>query len=122
MRAAMSSVAEVWPIRDHLGFPASCVIIVGTLMVETKFRREFLASAVSEFASRRLRIFLPPHSLLSNRLRWSAMDFFELSQSDIHAFSCDCGGSISNAKMADRIEKIARGPNIYNRVYERIFG
>src|SRR6202023_4205382 len=47
-------------------------------MVETNFRRDFLASAVSEFASRRLRIFLPPHSLLSNRLRWSAMGFFEL--------------------------------------------
>src|SRR6202023_3739249 len=47
-------------------------------MVETNFRRDFLASAVSEFASRRVRIFMPPHSLLSNRLRWSAMDFFEL--------------------------------------------
>lgn len=38
-----------------------------------------------------------------------AMKFFELSQSDLHEFSCDCGGSINNKNMADRIEKLA-GP------------
>lgn len=34
------------------------------------------------------------------------MDFFDLSQSDLHAFSCDCGGEIDNAAMADRIEHL----------------
>lgn len=37
------------------------------------------------------------------------MQFFELSQEQLHEFSCDCGGSISNRQMADRIEKLA-GP------------
>lgn len=36
-----------------------------------------------------------------------AMDFFELNQGDLHEFSCDCGGVISNEKMAKRIEGIA---------------
>jgi hypothetical protein len=33
--------------------------------------------------------------------------FFELSQGELHDFSCDCGGSISNDEMAKRIERIA---------------
>lgn len=36
------------------------------------------------------------------------MDFFELSQMELHAFSCDCGGMISNQQMADRIERLAK--------------
>lgn len=41
-----------------------------------------------------------------------AKRFFELSREDLHEFSCDCGGAISNRDMADRIEKIARhGPD-----------
>jgi hypothetical protein len=35
------------------------------------------------------------------------MRFFELSQAELHEFSCDCGGSITNEAMADRLEKIA---------------
>jgi hypothetical protein len=31
------------------------------------------------------------------------MRFFELSKEDVHAFSCDCGGNISNSRMAARI-------------------
>jgi hypothetical protein len=37
----------------------------------------------------------------------AAMRFFELSQDDVHAFSCGCGGKISSANMAARIEAIA---------------
>lgn len=37
-----------------------------------------------------------------------AMDFFELTQHDLHAFSCDCGGHITNAGMADRITSLAK--------------
>lgn len=36
-----------------------------------------------------------------------AMDFFELTQSQLHEFSCDCGGQIDNEMMAARIEGLA---------------
>jgi hypothetical protein len=35
------------------------------------------------------------------------MRFFELSQQQLHEFSCDCGGAISRQDMADRIEWLA---------------
>lgn len=38
---------------------------------------------------------------------YDASRFFELSPSELHYFSCDCGGVISNAEMANRIEWIA---------------
>lgn len=37
----------------------------------------------------------------------AAKRFFELSRDDLHAFSCDCGGVLSNETMARRIEAIA---------------
>jgi hypothetical protein len=37
----------------------------------------------------------------------AAQRFFELSQHDLHEFSCDCGGVISNEEMARRVERIA---------------
>lgn len=37
----------------------------------------------------------------------NAMDFFELTQPELHTFSCDCGGKISTNQMADRIAAIA---------------
>lgn len=33
--------------------------------------------------------------------------FFEVSQQELHEFSCDCGGLISNSQQADRIAKLA---------------
>ena len=36
-----------------------------------------------------------------------AQRFFELSKSDLHEFSCDCGGVIRNEEMARRVENIA---------------
>jgi glyoxylate carboligase len=36
-----------------------------------------------------------------------AMKFFELSQAELHEFSCDCGGGISNHDMAARITRLA---------------
>ncbi len=36
-----------------------------------------------------------------------AQRFFELSKSDLHEFSCDCGGVITNEEMARRVENIA---------------
>lgn len=38
-----------------------------------------------------------------------AVRFFELSRDEVHAFSCDCGGAISNAQMAGRIDAMAEG-------------
>lgn len=36
-----------------------------------------------------------------------AQRFFELSQHELHEFSCDCGGDITSEDMANRIESIA---------------
>lgn len=36
-----------------------------------------------------------------------ALDFFELSLTQAHAFSCDCGGAISNEDQAQQIERLA---------------
>jgi hypothetical protein len=44
---------------------------------------------------------------LTGQTAADAMRFFELSQDDLHAFSCDCGGAITNEDMARRIERIA---------------
>lgn len=33
--------------------------------------------------------------------------FFDLTKEDLHLFSCNCGGEISNRNMADLIEAIA---------------
>jgi len=38
-----------------------------------------------------------------------AMNFFELTQDQLHEFSCNCGGEISNQDMADRITNLANG-------------
>jgi hypothetical protein len=35
------------------------------------------------------------------------MRFFELSQRELHEFSCDCGGYIDNHDQAARIERLA---------------
>ena len=37
----------------------------------------------------------------------AAQRFFELSQHELHEFSCDCGGTITNTDMANRIESLA---------------
>lgn len=37
-----------------------------------------------------------------------AKKFFELTDADIHAFTCNCGGEITRDSMANRIEVIAR--------------
>jgi len=31
------------------------------------------------------------------------LGFFEITRDQAHAFSCDCGGQITNAQQADRI-------------------
>jgi hypothetical protein len=36
------------------------------------------------------------------------MEFFDLTQDQLHEFSCDCGGTIDNRIQADRIEQLAR--------------
>jgi hypothetical protein len=36
-----------------------------------------------------------------------ALRFFDLTLTQAHAFSCDCGGAISNEQQAQRIERLA---------------
>jgi hypothetical protein len=36
-----------------------------------------------------------------------AQKFFQLSRDDLHAFSCDCGGHLTNDQMARRVESLA---------------
>ena len=50
-----------------------------------------------------IKLDLPPTTSAAEVMR-----FFELSQQQLHEFSCDCGGDISASQMADRIEAIAR--------------
>lgn len=50
------------------------------------------------------------------------MTFFELSQADLHEFSCNCGGHISNAQMADRIEAIATRGEVVATGYRIVNG
>jgi hypothetical protein len=46
-------------------------------------------------------------SLGLGRTAADAMKFFELSRAQLHGFSCDCGGVITNEEMARRIERLA---------------
>jgi hypothetical protein len=36
-----------------------------------------------------------------------ALQFFDMTCDELHAFSCDCGGYIDNERMARRVENIA---------------
>lgn len=45
---------------------------------------------------------------LENHTLGGVLKFFEISVHEAHAFSCDCGGSISNEQQARRIESLAR--------------
>jgi hypothetical protein len=38
-----------------------------------------------------------------------AQRYFELSNQELHAFSCDCGGAIDNRDMARRLRRLAAG-------------
>jgi hypothetical protein len=49
------------------------------------------------------------------------MRFFELSKRDVHAFSCNCGGQISNRTMAKRIRKLKSSPPSAS-VVKRVLG
>ena len=37
----------------------------------------------------------------------AAMEFFELTQGELHTFACYCGGVISNSEMAKRVRALA---------------
>ena len=39
---------------------------------------------------------------------YDVMKFFEISQLELHAFSCDCGGYLDNANQAYRIERLIK--------------
>jgi len=41
---------------------------------------------------------------LANKSATAIMGFFDISQSELHAFSCNCGGMIGREEIAARIE------------------
>jgi hypothetical protein len=43
----------------------------------------------------------------------NSMKFFELSQLDIHEFSCNCGGQITGTQMADRVRHLAEATGAF---------
>lgn len=49
-------------------------------------------------------------------------EFFEITDEDVHAFSCDCGGSRTGEQMASRVRDIANGPSTLAMVARSIFG
>ncbi len=49
-------------------------------------------------------------------------DFFEITDEDVHAFSCNCGGEQTGAQMAGRIRNIAKGGGLLGGVAKKIFG
>ena len=59
------------------------------------------------------------------------MNFFQLSQEQLHEFSCDCGGQINTRDMADRIDRLAGNPaptmmarssNALGQAFRSVFG
>lgn len=44
---------------------------------------------------------------LKGRTVLDVRDYLELQTHEMHEFSCDCGGEITRARMADRIQKLA---------------
>src|SRR5262245_4749677 len=45
--------------------------------------------------------------LSENATIWELMKFMEITQGQLHEFSCDCGGHITNDEQARRIEGLA---------------
>jgi hypothetical protein len=44
------------------------------------------------------------------------MDFFEVTQNELHEFSCDCGGQRTSAQIANAIDRLAgRSPTVISR-------
>src|SRR5258708_9876037 len=63
----------------------------------------------SAFAAAAADPILSDAGLASDRVV-EAQRFFELSNNDLHEFSCDCGGGIRNHTMADPLEALADRP------------
>jgi hypothetical protein len=56
---------------------------------------------------------------LTSQTVGDGMRFFELTKRHVHAFSCDCGGQISNRTMASRIRRLKCSnsrPSIWSRL------
>lgn len=60
----------------------------------------------SAFAAAAADPILKDAGLKSDRVSEAAR-FFDLTREELHEFSCDCGGLVSNEEMARRIERIA---------------
>lgn len=59
---------------------------------------------------------------LKNDTVGEAKRFFEITDEDVHSFTCNCGGVQTGEQMAKRIEAIANGPGIISKIGSAIFG
>lgn len=48
------------------------------------------------------------------------MHFFDIDQAQLHEFSCDCGGYISNRQQADQIANLTNRPRTIAGFFRRI--
>ncbi len=94
-------------------------------LIEKRAARDYLMLAPGlEYYSPQILAALPAHGALElaawddvfnkdglkNRSVLGVRDYLELSTPELHEFSCDCGGLISNADMASRIRRLAGSP------------
>jgi hypothetical protein len=95
---------------EHYGTAALQDPIDGLAYERAGFRRGLFATALADPLFREQGLVGTPLNdgtpAVSPR---QIMDFFELTQEQLHEFSCNCGGQLTGATIADRIERLA-GP------------
>jgi hypothetical protein len=85
------------------------VFIFHSLEYRSQADLDHIANSHSAFALAAVDQVLKEAGLMSDTVG-DGMRFFELSKRDVHAFSCDCGGQISNHSMASRIRRLKPSP------------
>lgn len=100
---------------------AACVVMASNLEHYDEARRNQLIWTASPMAYAAADPVLSDGGLKGETVG-DVKDFFELTNEELHAFSCDCGGSLTGKNMANRIRNIAAGPSIAARIGSAIFG
>jgi hypothetical protein len=78
------------------------IIVFHRLEYQSQYDLDRMADSRSAFALAAGDPLLKEAGLSSDKVGDGIL-FFELSKEDVHAFSCDCAGHISNFRMANRI-------------------
>ena len=94
------------------------IFVFHRLEYQSQYELDRLADPRSAFAIAAGDPVLKEAGLSSDKVG-DGMRFFELSKYNVHAFSCDCAGHISNSRMASRIRhlKSSRPTSIKNRFF-----